>query len=207
MEVTSDPEDQIDDYIISPPNNEPQLKSVPNISISRNSVAPKTPKKKLKLRRRRIDSSILPESPPPPAQTFNFLNLLLIICGISILIITPFYILSAFLPNYEQISEERRILVNDIEERISFVQSLLGQVSRNVTQVPGKTVKDQWERYWEQQDINHIKDILQVSVQPNSYFSSFLSYLGSLLWLLLKGSIFFSISCLIGITVYNFTTK
>jgi len=40
---------------------------------------------------------------------------------------------------------------DELEDRLTFLQNLVGQLSRNISQVPGKLVKEQWDRHWAQQ--------------------------------------------------------
>ena len=44
--------------------------------------------------------------------------------------------------------EERDEVSLKLDDRFIIVQSLLLKISKNITDVPGKTLREQWERYW-----------------------------------------------------------
>ena len=169
LDLTSDPEDQIGGFAISPPSAEKQLQMGQHPLVK--------PRKKKKVKKQSSRPIVTKPSPSPiSAHLLQVIGLIFIAIFI---VIIPFYFLIQSLPHRSPVIELRESLLENLNERISFVQSLLGQVSRNLTNIPGKTVKEQWERHWEFQGTTENEfDLFPIQA---SYFSQLLSFIGSLL--------------------------
>ena len=173
--VLSDPEE-----IYDVPTGEP------NIQLIKDLASQDIPKLSKKVRRRkRAPSSMEVNEPisatPVKKETIPFVYAVLILILVGSAAYFPFYILNSQIPDYYKTEELQINLSKSLDDRFAMVQSLLGQLSKNVTKVPGRSIKDQWDRHW----VSFVEDD-----QPNifhsesqwGFFSSLFSLITSFLW-------------------------
>jgi hypothetical protein len=138
-------QDLVDDLSVSPPDADSPLK--PKHPLARKS---NTRSRRKTLEAQRIPTLSIPQSHsvPTPPRAFPLFPVLGFIILIIIFTVVPCYLLIQSIPEPRESIVKREEFVSNLEERLQFVQNLLGQVSRNITHVPGRQLKDQWTRHW-----------------------------------------------------------